>query len=176
VKLRCTLALLGFWLSACAAADEKFSTAPEDCDDLSAETLEGEWQLTAKGKRFDCDGARQEGTVDLEVPPFVVIVRPEPTEGPPVIETGDEADAFVERVRKADLVLTANIDDDVEFEGQGAVDCGVSFTLTETLSSGETLSYDFDGFVRDDNEATGTFTGSGPGKCKVSGEFSLERR
>lgn len=163
-------------LAGCSSQNAATSDFPSNCSQLNAITLEGEWSLSASGKRYDCEGARQEGSIDIQVPKFRVVVRPEPTAGPVVIEAGDEADAFVERVRKAEVTLSSNISDDVEFEGQGDTECGVSFTIIETLSSGDQLTYDFDGYVQDVNEASGTFSGRGPGECKVSGEFSLVRR
>ena len=162
-------------LVACAS-DESKEARPERCGELNAASLEGEWTITAKGERYDCDGVRSEGELDLVVKPFNVDVELTPWVGQPSVESGDEADAFVERVRRAEVKLSADISNDVQFEGGGGADCEVSFSLRETLSNGNELIYNFEGFVQEVDQATGTFSGSGPGDCKVRGTFTLDRR
>ncbi len=170
-------ALSAVCLIGCAAdASGRSEPEPDRCKTLSAADLEGEWRVTATGRRYDCDGALGNGALEVDLDPFRVSTEIAPTPAPDVIETGDEADAFVRRVRTTQVAFTANISDDVDFEGGGGADCEMHFTVRETLSSGSVRTYDFDGEVQEVDRATGTFTGSGPGRCKAKGEFVLWRQ
>ena len=167
--LLCACALV---TSGCGAASKEASS---QADAYSAETLEGEWNVTAKGKRFDCNGARDEGDIDVTVKPFRVYASPgtaAPSDGGTEVEPGRESEAFVQRIRASQVLLTANIGDDVEFEGGGDTMGAVYFSIREP----GTIAYDFDGEVQDVDRATGTFTGTGPGACKSSGTFTLRRQ
>jgi hypothetical protein len=161
--------------TACAD-DSSEPTAPDRCGELNAASLEGEWTITGEGERYDCDAARADGKLDLAVKPFNVDVALTPWEGLPSVASGDEADAFVERVRRAQVTLSADISRDVAFEGGGGADCDVSFSIREMLSNGKELIYHFKGWVQEVDQATGTFSGSGPGDCKLRGTFTLDRR
>ncbi len=170
-----TLASLTMAICACGAAADKFEQAPPDCASQTAASMEGEWKIIATGKRFDCDAAREEGDIDIDVESFRVDVMPQPSEGETVTDSGDEADAFVDRVNQAAIKLTADTPNGVVFEGQGSAECDIHFSITERLSNGEKLTYDFDGWVQEVDQATGQFTGSGPGDCKVKGTFTVDR-
>ncbi len=171
-------------LTACAS-DAKEGSAPLNCDGLSAQSLQGEWLLEAQGERYGCDSARDNGDLDLMVQPFQVYVDLKPTEGESDTENGDEADAFVHRVRNADVQLIADSEDleassnsksKVTFTGNGGADCEVRFQIKETFPNSEELVYNFEGWVQEYDQATGNLTGTGPGKCKVRGTFTLDRR
>lgn len=172
---RLSLAICALVLCACADAGASLDPL-SNCGDLSALSLEGTWDVVATGTRYDCDGARYEGEISIEVDPFAVYASIEAAPSVSMLAPGTEPQAFVERVRTAPISLTASIaDDNVEFEGGGS-ECAIYFTLRETLSKTTTLEYNFEGWLQDVDRATGTLTGSGPGKCKVRGEFTVRRR
>lgn len=141
-------------------------------------SLDGEWQLHAKGKRVGCDDRRLEGSLELDTTvPLVIEAAAQPTfrdaGGPP---TDNESDAFVQRIERADFELGSDqLPNKVSFAGQVQGSC-VSFTISEKLPTGDTLRYDLDGELSDVGEIQGSFTGTGPEQCVSSGSFTATVR
>lgn len=147
------------------------------CDLAHAgDELSGEWSLTAEGKRRRCEDAVFEGELSIETSaPIDVISQPQAGGGDGVEPTPDAiADAFVERIERAEHVLSlgAGAPDGLSLAG-GTVGSCMSVTLTEELPGGDALVYELDGAITDRGFAEGDFTGEGPAGCIVEGTFEL---
>jgi len=172
MSLLCALGL--FALAACAAADSRKTNGMIGPPPTAAD-LAGEWLLTGKGKFYDCTSVANNGRLEPTFRPFRVDAEVNDTPSASDAAVGAEPQAFVQRVSKDYVSLTANISDDVEFEGGGDRQGTLYFSIREMLSNGTELVYDFDGEMRDIDRADGTFTGSAPGDCSIKGTFSLRR-
>ena len=147
------------------------------CDLAHAgDELTGEWSLTAEGKRRRCEDAELEGELSIETSaPIDVVSRPQASGGGAVEPTPDAiADAFVERIERAEHVLSlgAGAADGLSLAG-GTVGSCMSVTLIEELPGGDALIYELDGAITDRGFAEGDFTGEGPAGCIVEGTFEL---
>lgn len=139
------------------------------------EVLSGTWRLHAEGKRVGCDDRRLEGDLELELSiPLDVTAMAVETSGEPTGEEPEhEADAFVDRIRRADFELNADeMPDELELGGSTAGSCA-TIVLTERLPGGDRLSYTLNGYIVSSGKVVGTLTGQGPERCRVSGSFDL---
>lgn len=179
------------WLTLCFVLASACSpVGPVGCEDDPAEgytcnledtgqVLSGTWKLSATGHRSGCADRRLEGDFDLEVDvPLHVDAEAQATLGPSTgAEIDNEADAFVERIRRADYVLTAeDMPEELEpIHGSTNGSC-VSFALTENLPRGDSLRYRFEGYIISSSRVVGDLTGDGPEDCRVTGTFELNIR
>ena len=142
------------------------------------EVLSGTWSLTAEGTRSDCEDRRLDGDLELELSvPLEVTAMAQATIGRP---TGDEpeheADAFVERIRRADFEVRADdMPSELELGGSTIGSCA-TLVLTERLRDGDQLSYTLHGYIVSSGEVVGELRGEGPGRCRVKGSFELTIR
>jgi hypothetical protein len=114
------------------------------------------------------------GKMKLDVQAFGVEGTPVPTSHNDSGDAEHEADAFVERIKRAQYVLEADgTPSKVKFSGQVNT-CEIAFTLSERLPDGRFHSYEFKGFVESRYRLYGRFSGEGPGSCEVSGEFEVD--
>jgi hypothetical protein len=141
----------------------------------TGQALSGEWHLEATGKRTDCDDRRLEGEIEIDLAiPLGVRAMAQPTTRPSGEEVENEADAFVERIKRADYVLEAeDMPEDLELVFGSTIGSCVSFTLVERLPGNDSLRYSFDGYIVSSYRVVGTLEGSGPESCKVHGDFEL---
>ncbi len=160
--------------------DEPEEVIPTCDDRFTGRALEGDWTLTGNGQRSACDSRRLDGALKLSTTmPISVEAAAQATTGPASgPEPSNDADAFVNRIERADYLLTLSdaADDDVAdaITLQGGVNGScVSFDLTEDLPGGDEIEYHFDGFIVGSNRAEGDFFGTGPGDCEVEGTFEL---
>jgi hypothetical protein len=165
--------------SACMGDDEEEDERPlhTRCDLAHAgDELSGEWSLTAEGKRRRCEDADFEGELSIETSePIEVVSQPQAGGGDGAEPTPDAiADAFVERIERAEHVLSlgTGAPDGLSLAG-GTVGSCMSVTLTEELPGGDALVYELDGAITDRGFAEGDFSGEGPAGCIVEGTFEL---
>jgi hypothetical protein len=84
-----------------------------------------------------------------------------------------EADAFLQRIERADYLLSAgSLPSTVAFNGRTAGSC-VNFTLSEELEGGDRLIYFFEGSFDGPDRIRGEFTGEGPENCDTEGRFTV---
>jgi hypothetical protein len=89
--------------------------------------------------------------------------------------SGSEADAFVDRIERADFAFKLqSAVDRLSFSGQSAGSC-VTFSMTETVGRDE-LVYHFDGHISDVHFMEGNFRGAGPERCTTDGTFTVDVR
>jgi len=168
---------------ASVACDPDVDEFAADCDQaLSGRDVGGTWTLEGDGERSGCSSIRLNGdlTVDI-VDPFAIVSTAQDT----VFDAGEtstdpdalsEADAFVERILRADHTLTYPAKpDEIEFVGTTTGSC-VDFTITEDLGDDESQTIEFVGSVRDDGTLKGYFEGYGPGSCTMSGKITVDVR
>lgn len=166
--------------AACGPAEDEFAA---NCDlQQSGRDVGGHWTLEGDGERTGCSNARLNGDLVIAMDPFDVASSAQETTGDATgtaatdPDTLSEADAFVERILRADHLLEfLNRPDEIDFTGVTAGSC-VDFTLVEDLGSGDSQTIDFAGSVRDDGMLKGYFTGSGPGTCEMSGKITVDVR
>lgn len=169
----------------CAALPGCPDDDPEDivptCDDrFTGRVLEGDWTLTGSGQRSECDSRRLDGELKLSTAmPISVEAAAQSTTGPATgPEPSSDADAFVNRIERADYLLTLSsaaaddVADAITLQGGVNGSC-VSFDLTEELPGDDEVEYHFDGFIVGSNRAEGDFFGTGPGDCEIEGRFDL---
>jgi hypothetical protein len=173
------LALCGALLVApllMASSCEDPDTPPPDCDERVGADAKGRWTLHARGWRRGCSDERLNGRLEIDVREFTVDGEPLATSDDNPSDTEFEADAFVERIRRAQYMLVAGADKPSELEFSGFLNtCQVTFTLKEDL--GNTFhTYTFDGFVESSFRIYGEFDGRGPNDCDSSGTFEVELR
>jgi hypothetical protein len=139
------------------------------------EVLSGTWTLRGQGRRTGCKDRRLDGDLELELSvPLDVTAMVVPTVGRPTGEEPEhEADAFVERIRRADFQVTADdMPDELELSGLTIGSCA-TLVLTEQLAGGDELNYVLDGYIVSSREVVGDLRGDGPESCRVSGTFEL---
>jgi hypothetical protein len=173
------LCLLSAALPGCPD-DESEPVAPTCDDRFTGRALAGDWTLTGSGQRSECDSRRLDGALKLSTAmPIAVEAAAQATTGPASgPEPMFEADAFVNRIERADYLLTLSdaasdeVADSIALQGGVNGSC-VSFDLTEALPGGDEIDYHFDGYIVGSNRAQGDFFGTGPGECVVEGQFDL---
>jgi hypothetical protein len=160
--------------SRCEDADEP----PPDCDQRLGADAKGTWHIEAEGRRWGCKDPELNGKLEIDVSAFLVNGKPVPTTGNTAGEDATfEADAFVERIRRAQYTLEAGADKPPTLSFSGTLNtCQVRFAIQESLGRGAFHKYEFDGFVESEYSIYGEFTGTGPGSCKSKGEFEVEIR
>jgi len=176
--MRSSLALALVSLGTMAGClDEEAPAYTCDMHDVG-EVLSGTWRLRGEGERIGCNDRRLEGNLELElsvpldVTAMAVATTGRPTEGEPE----NEADAFVERIRRADFEVTADdMPDELELFGSTAGSCA-TLVLIERLPNGDRLRYTLDGYIVSSSEVRGTLRGEGPESCEVTGSFELTIR
>jgi hypothetical protein len=142
------------------------------------EVLSGTWSLHATGERTGCRDRRLEGDLELELAvPLDVTATAVATPGRPLAEEPEnEADAFVERIRRADFEVQADdMPSELELSGSTVGSCA-TLVLTERLPNGDRLKYALDGYIVSSTEVVGSFRGEGPENCRVRGSFELTIR
>jgi hypothetical protein len=165
-------ALLGG--SSCEDPDEP----PPDCDERVGADAKGTWTIHAHGMRSDCEDDELNGTLDIDLSAFFVDGKPvATTDNNAGDDTQNEADAFVERIRRAQYTLEAGVDAPSGLTFSGSVNtCQVTFHLRESLPRGQFHEYELDGFVDGGYRIYGRFTGTGPGSCRSKGKFEVQIR
>jgi hypothetical protein len=162
-------------LSACQEPIDEQRT----CDMANVgEVLSGTWSLHATGERTGCRNRRLDGDLELDLAvPLDVTATAVATPGRPSNEEPEnEADAFVERIRRADFQVEADdMPGELELSGSTVGSCA-TLVLTERLSNGDSLNYSLDGYIVGPNEVVGTLRGEGPEECLVRGSFELTIR
>lgn len=139
------------------------------------EALSGTWRLHADGTRAGCDDRRLEGELEIDLSiPLEVTAMAVATSGTPNGEEPEhEADAFVDRIRRADFELNADdMPDELEVSGSTVGSCA-TIALTERLPGGDRLSYTLSGYIVSSRRVVGTLRGEGPERCHVNGSFEL---
>lgn len=137
-------------------------------------SLDGRWELHATGTRTDCSERRLEGKLEIDTTlPLNVDAEAQETIGDrPSPMPESEADAFVQRIERADFELSAEeLPRSVTFSGAVRGSC-VQLTLTERLPNGDTLRYELDGHIDYRGRLSGTFIGTGPEQCQSDGTFT----
>jgi hypothetical protein len=175
LRFSLTLALAVLCMgSECEDPDEP----PPDCDERVGADAKGTWRIHADGRRSGCEDKELNGKLDIDVDAFLVDGKPVATTGNTAGENATfEADAFVERIRRAQYTLSAGPDAPGGLDFSGTLNtCQVTFQLRESLPRGGVHSYEFDGFVESVYRIYGEFEGVGPGSCKSKGEFEVEIR
>jgi hypothetical protein len=173
---RATLTLLAgiALLAACTQEIEGHT-----CDMANVgEVLSGTWSLHATGERTGCRNRRLEGELELDLAvPLEVTSTAVATPGRPTGEEPEnEADAFVERIRRADFEVAADdMPSELALSGSTVGSCA-TLVLTERLANGDRLSYTLEGYIVSPSEVVGTFRGEGPEDCRVRGSFELTIR
>lgn len=176
MRPRTALALLASF-ALLPACNEDLSE-PHTCDMADVgEVLSGTWSLRATGERTGCRNRRLEGDLELELAvPLDVTATAVATDRPTNEEPENEADAFVERIRRADFQLEADdMPRELELSGSTVGSCA-TLTLTERLPNGDSLNYMFDGYIVSPTEVVGSLRGEGPEDCRVRGSFELTIR
>lgn len=176
MRPRTSIALILLVLTAACQGDSRESYTC-DMNDVG-EVLSGTWTLRGEGERTGCDDRRLEGDLELELSiPLDVTAMAVPTTGRPTGEEPDsEADAFVERIRRADFEVTADdMPRELELSGTTVGSCA-TLVLTERLPGGDSLSYTLDGYIISSREVVGELRGHGPESCEVRGSFELTIR
>jgi hypothetical protein len=162
----------------CGSSCEDPDEPPPDCDKRVGADAKGIWTIHAHGKRMDCADDELNGTLEIDLSSFFV-------DGKPVATTDNnagegakhEADAFVERIRRAQYTLEAGADAPAGLTFSGSVNtCQVTFRLRESLPRGQFHEYELDGFVDGGYRVYGRFTGTGPGSCRSEGKFEVQIR
>jgi len=150
-----------------------------DCNQpYTGASLDGQWRISAHGKRFACTDRRLEGSLDIDTSvPLSIASDATPTSGPATgPEPDNESDAFVQRIERADFVLSGDkLPRPVSLTGQVRGSC-VVLTLTEELPDDDKLEYHLDGYIDAKGSIHGSFTGEGPELCLSSGSFSARVR
>ncbi len=170
----CTmLAAIGLW----GCGDELVGDEELRCDRAyTGSELEGRWELRGSGERIECEDRRLEGALTIETSTRVrVMTEAQETTGPGSgPETDFEADAFVDRIERADFLVeqTDGAPDTLTVQGSVSGSC-FRVHLEEELPDGDTISYDLDGFITRSGTAEGEFTGRGPESCTTAGTFTL---
>jgi hypothetical protein len=142
------------------------------------EVLSGTWTLRGQGERKGCNDRRLEGDLELELSvPLEVTAMAVPTTGRPSDEEPEsEADAFVERIRRADFEVSGDeVPDELELYGSTVGSCA-TLVLSERLPNGDRLTYTLDGYIVSSREVVGDLRGEGPEECRVTGSFELTIR
>jgi hypothetical protein len=177
IQPRTTLALLAgiALLPACNEEPGEGHT----CDMANVgEVLSGTWSLRATGERTGCRNRRLEGDLELElsVPLDVTATAVATPNRPAAEEPENEADAFVERIRRADFQVEADdMPSELELSGSTVGSCA-TLVLTERLPGGDRLHYVLDGYIVSPSEVVGELRGEGPEDCRVRGSFELTIR
>jgi hypothetical protein len=134
------------------------------------------WHLDATGRRSGCSKRRLNGRLTIDASQSVgVRAMAEATggsaSGPDAGLTA--ADAFLQRIVRADYVLSGGSLPSVRaFNGRTAGSC-VNFTLSEELEDGDRLIYFFEGAFDGPDKIRGEFTGEGPEDCDTEGTFTV---
>ena len=167
---------LTLWLALLGSDCEDPDEPPPDCDQRLGADAKGTWTLHASGRRRGCEDDELNGDLDIDLSSFMVDGKPVATSGGATVgEVANEADAFVERIRRAQYTLEAGPDAPRGLGFSGTVNtCQVTFQLRELLPGGQFHEYDFDGFVESPYRIYGEFEGTGPGSCRSSGSFDVE--
>jgi hypothetical protein len=159
--------------SECEDPDEP----PPDCDQRVGADAKGLWTLHARGHRRNCHNKELNGRLVIDVRQFSVDGKPIASNDDNDGDTLFEADAFVERIRRAQYMLVAGPDKPGGLEFSGTLNtCQVTFTMHENLGNGTFHDYTFDGFVENTFRIYGKFTGTGPDDCDSSGTFEVKLR
>jgi hypothetical protein len=176
MRLRPLAALVVLASIPCVPACIDDRVEPLTCDMAHVgEVLSGTWRLRADGERVGCRDRRLEGDLELELSiPLDVTARAVATSGDPTGEEPEhEADAFVQRIRRADYELNADdMPDELELSGSTVGSCA-TIVLTERLPGGDSLSYTLDGYIVSSGKVVGALSGEGPESCRVRGSFEL---
>lgn len=161
-------------LAACEPDDSGFEVS---CDYTeSGDLAEGYWHLEAEGTRSGCSKRRLNGHLTIEASQSVAVhAMAQATggnaSGPDAGVT--EADAFVQRIERADYLLSAgSLPSALAFNGRTAGSC-VVFTVSEELEGGDRLLYFFEGAFDGPDRIRGEFTGEGPEDCNSEGSFTV---
>ncbi len=119
-------------------------------------SLQGAWTVHGDGKRTSCDDAT------LNASELALTVGPLD-----IVQSGSTLT----------LAEPLSLPPGVSFTFDGARVDGscVTFTTTETSAHGDVVRVTFDG-TRDGSRLSGTFTGFGPGTCRLEGDFSVDVR
>jgi hypothetical protein len=141
-------------------------------------SLDGEWELHAKGTRTDCRERRFEGELEIDTTvPLKIAAEAQATfrdAGWPL--AGNVSDAFVLRIERADFELSGDdLPRPITFSGVVRGSC-VELTLTEQLPDGDSLHYELSGALDAVGRISGNFTGQGPEQCRSEGRFSARIR
>lgn len=174
---RITLVMLASIALGPACKDQGGESYTCDMADVG-EVLSGTWSLRATGERTGCRNRRLDGDLELELAvPLDVTATAVATPGRP---TGDEpeneADAFVDRIRRADFDVAADdMPSELELSGSTVGSCA-TLVLTERLPNGDRLHYTLDGYIVSSTEVVGELRGDGPEDCRVHGSFELTIR
>lgn len=142
------------------------------------EVLSGTWSLHATGQRTSCRNRRLEGELELElaIPLDVTATAVATPARPTTEEPENEADAFVERIRRADFDVNADdMPSELELSGSTVGSCA-TLVLSERLPNGDRLEYTLDGYIVSPTEVVGELRGEGPEDCLVRGSFELTIR
>jgi hypothetical protein len=158
-----------------SSCDEEPDEPPPDCDQRVGTDAEGTWTLRARGRRSGCSNKDLNGKLEIDVRSFFVDGTPVPTDDNTSGDAVFEADAFVERIRRAQYTLSAGTDAPAGLEFNGVLNtCQVKFTMRESLPGGTFHEYQFDGFVESTYRIYGEFEGRGPGSCVSEGSFEVD--
>jgi len=168
------LCLVPLLLAACEPDDSGFDVS---CDYTeSGDLAEGYWHLEAEGTRSGCSKRRFNGRLTIDTSQSVAVrAMAEATGGNASGPDGGvhEADAFLQRIERADYVLSAgSLPSALEFNGRTAGSC-VVFTVSEELDDGDRLLYFFEGSFDGPDKIRGAFTGEGPEDCETEGTFTV---
>ena len=170
------------WLALCAAPllagclpdDDGFDVSCDYAE--SGDLAEGYWHLEAEGRRSGCSKRRLNGHLTIDASQSVgVHAMAQATNGSASgPDAGvSEADAFLQRIERADFLLSAgSLPSALAFNGRTAGSC-VVFTLSEELEGGDRLLYFFEGAFDGPDRIRGDFTGEGPEDCDTEGTFTV---
>lgn len=170
----CCALLSSAALSACGD-DETVES--RSCDEpFTGAQLEGQWHIEADGRRLGCSNRDFEGDLEVRTAfPIEVIAEAQATSSPATgPDVDNPPDAFVARIERADFELDESRDapDEVSVTGLVTGSC-FRFTIVEQLDDGDSLRYEFDGWLTSRGRARGEFWGQGPEDCEVEGTFEL---
>lgn len=162
----------------CGCLDDPDDGVGRRCDlSVNGNDLEGRWTLHASGQRLDCDDRRLEGDLTLQTSmPVRVSAQAQATTNAPTADEAEfEADAFVDRIERADFLIEGEDPegDGVRVRGSATGSCFLVH-IEEELPDGDTLRYDLDGYITSRGTARGDFTGRGPEDCRTEGTFRLQ--
>jgi hypothetical protein len=160
---------------------EDTDNPPPDCDERIGAQAKGSWTITAHGSRENCGKGSEdlEGDLNIKIEEFSVDGTPIAAGDHSGGESDDElpADAFVERVKRAQYQLSASVGAPAGLQFSGSVNtCQITFTVRENLPRGQFHEFTFTGFSQDAYHVIGRFTGHGPGACTSSGKFDVQIR
>ena len=145
-------------VSGCVLPDDLFDHDPCDIDSSAGAEparVAGIWRLEGTGEWTGCRSGVQDGTAfDLSAPPLTVVQHEDP----------DDPDQDV-------LVLEGGPEG---FEFSGVVRGTCVDVETTDNTTGETITFTFEGNYTSRNEITGEFRGIGPGSCDSDGDFEID--